>query len=102
MRAKLCNHPCRQEQLIDNARAQSEPLLGAQVRPCRDPTKDHLLAALNLLEVSRPHCFTLLLDGLLLTSGLLFAATLALNAATTWVSVIGARHSLSVSQGALA
>ncbi|GLI71299.1 hypothetical protein VaNZ11_016439 [Volvox africanus] len=72
------------EQLFETARPQSEAGLSAHLRPCRDPTKDHLLSTLHAMEAFCPGPFAALLDGLLLLSSLLLVGCMALSAAAVW------------------
>ncbi|GIM08850.1 hypothetical protein Vretimale_12818 [Volvox reticuliferus] len=72
------------EQLFGTARPQSEAGFGAHLRPCRDPSKDHLLSALHAVESFYPVLFAAILDGLLLLSGLLLVGCMALSAAAVW------------------
>ncbi|GIM08851.1 hypothetical protein Vretimale_12818 [Volvox reticuliferus] len=70
--------------LFGTARPQSEAGFGAHLRPCRDPSKDHLLSALHAVESFYPVLFAAILDGLLLLSGLLLVGCMALSAAAVW------------------
>lgn len=74
-----------QEQLFEVSRPHSEADLSAHLRPCRDPCKDRLLSWLHYVEAYHSHAFAALVDGLLLLSGALLVASMALNAAAVWV-----------------
>ncbi|GFR52227.1 hypothetical protein Agub_g14680, partial [Astrephomene gubernaculifera] len=84
------------ERIFDNIRPQSDQSFSPQLRPCRDPAKDHLLAALHAAELGHPAAYAAVQDVLLATAGVLHVGVLGLNAAAVWALWTHGLHTAAI------